>query len=112
MMIVMSVCHCDETNDFGGLEKQAFTLANELAKTHSVVMLSSTRKLSNVGWSKINGIDTLRLWTYTTPQVSGKKLPASLIWAVQLLIWLIKNRKKWTYFIVIKSEFTLLLQPL
>ncbi|MEM5512649.1 glycosyltransferase family 4 protein [Pseudoalteromonas sp. AS84] len=93
-MIVMSVCHCDETNDFGGLEKQAFTLANELAKTYNVVMLSSTRKISNVGWSKINGINTLRLWTYTTPQVSGKKLPASLIWAAQLLFWLIKNRKK------------------
>tara|TARA_R110001583_G_scaffold150543_1_gene302546 strand:- start:2648 stop:3787 length:1140 start_codon:yes stop_codon:yes gene_type:complete len=90
----MCVCHCDNTNSFGGLEKQAFALARELNETHEVIMLSSTKRIKNIGWGNLHGIKTLKFWSYTTPQVGGKKLPASIIWAMQLLLWLLINRKK------------------
>lgn len=94
-MIVMCVCHFDDTNAIGGLEKQARKLSQVIGQQgKQVVVLSSTRKLSNAGWCERDGVRTRLFWTYDTPQVSGKKLPAALIWAFQLLVWVIWNRKK------------------
>lgn len=98
-MIAMCVCHFDDTNSCGGLEKQAELLSRTLqARGEEVVILTSTRKYSRAGWQEINGLRVRFFWTYTTPQVSGKKLPASLIWALQLFLWVMFNRKLITAF--------------
>lgn len=94
-MIVMIVCHYDSTNPVGGLEKQTRLLASRLRKNgQRVVILSSTRWLSRAKWSKDQGVPVRLFWTYASPQVSGRYMPASLIWAIQLIIWIARNRSK------------------
>ena len=94
-MIVMLICHYDDTNSMGGLEKQARLLSRVLRSSgYDVVVLASTRKLFRAGWTYDDGIPVRYFWTYTTPQVSGRHLPAALLWAIQLLIWIFLNRSK------------------
>ena len=94
-MIVMLICHYDDTNSLGGLEKQARLLSRVLRSSgYDVVVLASTRKLFRAGWTYDDGIPVRYFWTYTTPQVSGRHLPAALLWAIQLLIWISLNRSK------------------
>lgn len=98
-MIAMCVCHFDDTNSCGGLEKQAGLLSKTLqARGEDIVILASTRKFARAGWHEVDGLRVRFFWTYTTPQVSGKKLPASLIWAAQLFFWVMFNRKLLTAF--------------
>lgn len=93
-MIVKCLCHFDDTNSSGGLDKQARLLAKTLLeKEEDVVVVASTRKWSRAGWQEVDGLRVRFFWTYTTPQVSGKKLPASLIWAFQVLIWVFLHRR-------------------
>ena len=94
-LIVMMVCHFDDTNPSGGLEKQTRMLGEALRKAgEDVVILGSTRKFSRVGWSDDQGVPVRLFWTYATPQISGRYLPASLLWAAQLLIWVFFNRAR------------------
>lgn len=96
-MIVMMICHYDDTNPMGGLEKQARLLSRALRSNgDDVVVLASTRKLLRMGWTCDDGVPVRYFWTYTTPQVSGRHLPAALFWAMQLLIWIFLNRSKIT----------------
>jgi len=98
-MIVMCVCHFDETNAYGGLEKQAKLLSQRLlGRVRDLIVIASTRELSRAKHYESHGLKTRLFWTYTTPQVSGKKLPASLVWALQVLMWTFWNRKKITVF--------------
>lgn len=94
-LIVMVVCHFDDTNPSGGLEKQTRMLGEALRKAgEDVVILGSTRKFSRAGWSDDQGVPVRLFWTYTTPQISGRYLPASLLWAAQLLLWVFVNRSR------------------
>src|SRR5690606_39165289 len=98
-MIVKCLCHFDDTNSSGGLDKQARLLAKTLLdKNEDVVVVASTRKWSRAGWQEVDGLKIRFFWTYTTPQVSGKKLPASLIWAFQVLLWVFWHRRTITVF--------------
>lgn len=98
-MIVKCLCHFDDTNSSGGLDKQARLLAKTLlAKDEDVVVVASTRKWGRAGWQEVDGLKIRFFWTYTTPQVSGKKLPASLIWALQVLLWVFWHRRAITVF--------------
>ena len=95
LMIVMMICHYDDTNSIGGLEKQARLLSRALRSSgHDVVVLASTRKLFRARWTDDDGIPVRYFWTYTTPQVSGRHLPAALLWAIQLLFWVFLNRSR------------------
>ncbi len=92
-MVVMVVCHFDDTNPGGGLEKQAGLLSQRLRdQGERVVLLSSTRSPLRTGWQQINGVPVRLFWTYSTPQISGRYLPAALIWAAQVALWLLLNR--------------------
>jgi len=83
----------------GGLEQQVRLLGKALLEEgKDVVILGSTRKLSRSGWHDEDGLPIRLFWTYTTPQVSGKKLPASLIWAAQVLVWMFLHRKEISLF--------------
>jgi glycosyltransferase involved in cell wall biosynthesis len=94
-MIVMMICHYDDTNPMGGLEKQARLLSSGLRSSgYNVVVLASTRQFSRAGWTYEDGVPVRYFWTYTTPQVSGRHLPAALLWAIQILIWIFLNRSK------------------
>ena len=94
-MIAMVICHFDETNSLGGLERQAGLLAKTLVdQGEQVVILGSTRAFKNARWTERSGVPVRLFWTYTSPQLSGRHLPAALIWAVQLLFWLVWHRKK------------------
>lgn len=94
-MIVMMICHYDDTNSSGGLDKQARLLSRTMrAAGHDVVMLASTRKWARAGWTNDEGVPVRYFWTYASPQVSGRYFPAALIWAFQLLLWVIWNRRK------------------
>jgi len=94
-VIVMMICHYDDSNPSGGLEKQARMLALSLrAAGEDVVVLGSTRKFSRAGWSDDEGVPVRLFWTYTTPQISGRYLPAALLWAAQLLLWVFRNRAR------------------
>lgn len=94
-MIVMMICHYDDTNTSGGLDKQARLLSRTLkARGEDVVMLSSTRKLSRAGWTVEDGVPVRLFWTYASPQISGRFLPAALIWAFQLFLWIAWNRRR------------------
>jgi len=94
-MIVMMICHYDDTNSSGGLDQQARLLSRALrAVGEDVVVLASTRKRANAGWSTDEGVPVRLFWTYASPQASGRYLPAALIWAAQLLVWVIANRAR------------------
>jgi glycosyltransferase involved in cell wall biosynthesis len=94
-MIVMTICHYDDTNSSGGLDKQARLLSRTLrAAGEDVVVLGSTRKLSRAGWTLDQGVPVRLFWTYASPQVSGRYLPAALLWAVQLLVWVALHRRR------------------
>jgi L-malate glycosyltransferase len=95
-MIVMCICHFDETNSSGGLDKQARLLSKALAESgEEIVVISSTRKLENAKWSIMDGGARCRLfWTYASPQLAGRHLPAAIIWAAQILLWIVINRKR------------------
>ena len=94
-MIVMMICHYDDTNPMGGLEKQARLLSRGLRSSgYNVVVLASTRQFFRAGWTCDDGVPVRSFWTYTTPQVSGRHLPAALVWAIQILIWIFLNRSK------------------
>jgi len=96
-MIVMMICHYDDTNSSGGLDKQARLLSRTMrAAGGDVVMLASTRKWSRAGWADDNGVRVRSFWTYASPQVSGRYFPASLIWALQLLLWVILHHREIT----------------
>lgn len=87
-MVVMAICHFDDTNSSGGLDKQARLLAHTLrASGEHVVMLASTRTFSRAGWKVVDGLPIRFFWTYASPQISGRYLPAALLWAAQLLVW-------------------------
>lgn len=94
-MIVMMICHYDDTNSSGGLDKQARLLSRTMrAAGHDVVMLASTRKWSRAGWTSDEGVPVRYFWTYASPQVSGRYFLAALIWAVQLMLWVLLNRRE------------------
>jgi len=94
-MIVMMICHYDDTNSSGGLDKQARLLSRTMrAAGHNVVMLASTRKWARTGWTNDEGVPVRFFWAYASPQVSGRYFLASLIWAAQLLLWVVINRNK------------------
>jgi L-malate glycosyltransferase len=98
-LIVMAVCHYDDTNASGGLEKQTRLLSRTLAEIgETVVVLGSTRKLSNTGWRQDGSLHTRLFWTYASPQVSGRYLPAALIWALQLFFWVALNHRRISVF--------------
>src|SRR5437879_2078575 len=93
--IVMMICHYDDTNPNGGLEKQARLLSHTLrAAGEDVVMLASTRNWSRAGWMDDLGVPVRFFWTYASPQISGRYLPAALIWAFQLFAWIVYHRAK------------------
>ncbi|WP_239807249.1 glycosyltransferase family 4 protein [Croceicoccus hydrothermalis] len=93
-MIVMAICHYDDTNSSGGLDKQARLLSRTMqAAGTDVIMLASTRKWSRAGWTIDEGVRVRYFWTYASPQVSGRYLPAALIWAFQILLWVFLNRR-------------------
>ncbi len=94
-MICMCICHFDDTNPSGGLDKQARILAKKLRKNgEDVVMLASTRKWSRRGWTHDEGLPIRYFWTYSCPQISGRYLPAALLWAFQVFIWVAVHHKK------------------
>jgi glycosyltransferase involved in cell wall biosynthesis len=94
-MIAMVICHYDDTNIRGGLEKQTELLSRALRSTgEDVVVLGSTRKLSRARWTSDAGVPVRLFWTYASPQVSGRYLPASLLWALQLFLWITIHRRK------------------
>ena len=92
-MIVMMICHYDETNPRGGLEKQARLLSRLLRSAgEDIVVLGSTRRWCHAGVSDDNGVRVRLFWTFASPQISGRYLPAALIWAFQLLVWIMWHR--------------------
>jgi glycosyltransferase involved in cell wall biosynthesis len=96
-MIVMIVCHYDETNPTGGLEKQARLVSRRLAAAgEEVVMLGSTRSLRARRNFDDEGVTVRLFWTYASPQVSGRYLPAAILWAVQVFVWIALNRRRIT----------------
>jgi glycosyltransferase involved in cell wall biosynthesis len=77
------------------LDKQARLLSYELRRRHQdIAVLGSTRRLDRARWSSDNGVPVRLFWTYASPQVSGRYLPAAILWAVQLLIWIAANRSR------------------
>ena len=40
------------------------------------------------------GVPVKLFWTYASPQVSGRYLPAAFLWAAQLLAWVVLNRRR------------------
>tara|TARA_R110002124_G_scaffold93182_4_gene236724 strand:+ start:837 stop:1973 length:1137 start_codon:yes stop_codon:yes gene_type:complete len=89
----MMICHYDDTNSSGGLDKQARLLSRTLrAAGEDVVMLASTRKWSRAGWVMDEGVRVRYFWTFNTPQIAGRHLPAALLWAAQLFVWIAWNR--------------------
>jgi glycosyltransferase involved in cell wall biosynthesis len=94
-MIVMVICHYDDTNSSGGLDKQARLLSKVLrSQGENVVVLGSTRRLDRAGWSLDGDVPVRLFWTYASPQISGRYLPAALLWAAQLLAWMVKHRAR------------------
>jgi glycosyltransferase involved in cell wall biosynthesis len=94
-VVVMIVCHFDDTNEIGGVEKQAALLSTYLSRRgEQVVVLSSTRSPNRAKWSVINDVPTRLFWTYGSPQAAGRHLPAALIWAMQVAAWIIFHRRR------------------
>ncbi|MDO8288395.1 MAG: glycosyltransferase family 4 protein [Parvibaculum sp.] len=95
----MMICHYDDTNSSGGLDKQARLLSRTLsAAGEDVVMLASTRKWSRAGWVTDEGVRVRYFWTFNTPQIAGRHLPAALLWAAQLFFWITWHRAKISVF--------------
>jgi L-malate glycosyltransferase len=83
---------CQYTEILGGAEKQCATLVRALRALgiDSVVLTSRVPGVPVLGEDN----DVLRFWTYRPPQLAGRHLPASLLWAVQAFIWIAIHRKQ------------------
>ncbi len=87
-MIVMLTCQYTEI--LGGAEKQCATLTQALRKAGEDVFVITSR----VGRQTFPDDPPFvkRFWTYAPPNLAGRYLPASFIWAVQVLGWIARNR--------------------
>ena len=92
--IVMLTCQFDEI--LGGAEKQCASLSEELAlRGYEVVVLTSRLRLSDPPVEqRADRLVVRRFWTYAPPQLAGRFLPASLLWAAQVALWIVMHRQR------------------
>jgi glycosyltransferase involved in cell wall biosynthesis len=90
--IVMLTCQFDEI--LGGAEKQCALLSKRLSDTgaHVVVLTSRLQWCAPGVEVRSPELVVRRFWTYAPPQLAGRYLPASYLWAVQVLGWIWRNR--------------------
>lgn len=82
---------CQFTEILGGAEKQCGALTEALRKrgVDALVVCGQVP-----GWSvasRERGVK--RFWTFKPPQLAGRYLPASLLWAVQVFAWVTWHRR-------------------
>lgn len=89
-MVVMLTCQYTEI--LGGAEKQCAALTQNLISAGVNVVVLTSR----VPGLKIPETEegVIRFWTYCPPQLAGRHLPASLLWAIQALIWIAWNHRR------------------
>lgn len=92
-MIAMITCQFTEI--LGGAEKQCGTLSKTLAARGLPVEVVTSRLLGRVHETD-ESLIAHRFPTYAPPQLAGRWLPASLIWAAQVLWWIYRNRRRIT----------------
>ena len=87
---VMLTCQFVEV--LGGAEKQCASLSAALqAAGENVVVLTS--RVPGYPVSDHGQLRVVRFWSPVPPQAAGRFLPASLLWAIQVFIWLCWNRR-------------------
>jgi glycosyltransferase involved in cell wall biosynthesis len=91
-LVVMLTCQFVEI--MGGAEKQCLSLSSALeALGENVVVLSS-----RVPWVELEdertGIRVIRFWSPSPPQLAGRHLISSLLWAAQVMLWLVIHRRQ------------------
>jgi len=89
-IVVMLTCQYNEI--LGGAEKQCAALTAGLRSAGTNV---------EVVTSRVPGFDVpehepgvRRFWTYSPPQLAGRHLPAGIVWAVQVFVWIAINRRR------------------
>ena len=88
--IVMLTCQYDEI--LGGAEKQCANLTRRLRERGAEVAVLTSR-VPSVPVPDVE-VGVKRFWTYCPPQLAGRYLPASLLWAFQVFIWIALNRRR------------------
>jgi glycosyltransferase involved in cell wall biosynthesis len=90
-LVVMLTCQFVEI--MGGAEKQCLSLSTALEDLgENVVVLSSRVPGVSVDDGKI-GIRVIRFWCPSPPQLAGRHLLSSLLWAVQTFVWIALHRR-------------------
>jgi glycosyltransferase involved in cell wall biosynthesis len=89
-MVVMLVCQFVEI--LGGAEKQCASLSRALqAAGEDLVILTS--RVPGYPSKDEAALKVIRFWTPAPPQLAGRYLPASLIWALQAFVWILRHRR-------------------
>ncbi|WNV08806.1 glycosyltransferase family 4 protein [Tardiphaga sp. 709] len=90
-LVVMLTCQFVEI--MGGAEKQCLSLSRALeGRGENVIVLSSRVPGVALDDGAI-GIRVIRFWCPSPPQLAGRHLLSSLLWAVQALFWLFWHRQ-------------------
>jgi glycosyltransferase involved in cell wall biosynthesis len=91
-LVVMLVCQFTEI--LGGAEKQCATLSSALQTSGEEIVVITSRVPGYATLDDRTGIKVVRLWAPAPPQLAGRYLPASLIWAFQAFIWIFWHRRR------------------
>ncbi|WP_170336801.1 glycosyltransferase family 4 protein [Ruegeria arenilitoris] len=89
-IVVMLTCQYSEI--LGGAEKQCAALTQNLIEAGVNVVVVTSRVPGFKPRKEEKGV--VRFWTYRPPQLAGRYLPASLLWALQVLIWIAWNHRR------------------
>ncbi|MDU8945536.1 glycosyltransferase family 4 protein [Ovoidimarina sediminis] len=81
---------CQFTEILGGAELQCARLTEELRRQVSDIVVLTSRVPGFDASGDEHG--TVRFWTYKAPQLAGRYLPASLLWAAKALYWIARHR--------------------
>lgn len=91
-LVVMLTCQFVEI--MGGAEKQCLSLSSALEDLgEKVVVLSSRVPGVPVSDADI-GIRVVRFWCPSPPQLAGRHLLSSLLWAMQAMVWLAVHHRR------------------
>ena len=90
-LVVMLTCQFVEI--MGGAEKQCLSLSRALEGRGEHVIVLSSRVPGVALDDAAIGIRVIRFWCPSPPQLAGRHLLSSLLWAVQALFWLSWHRR-------------------
>jgi len=77
---------------FGGAEQQCLKLSKQLISDGYQITILTSRSTFKLPYKEnLDGIEVVRIWTGTAPQIMGPYILSSLLWLIGCILWFRKN---------------------